>query len=161
LGLCFIDAFILCVMWDIFFLTILSLSPLAFKLYKDFRLWVKGKSFSHKRDFWLILAPCYGIISVFLADYSGKEIVSTSFAAAFFLGSCYWLLFDGIYNTLRLRYSRRKNWQLRKGTYSFFYAGSNDPDDALFDDLIENLKDWQRAAIKIALIILSSYLFFK
>ena len=57
----------------------------------------------------------------------------------------YWLLFDGLYNTLR--------------RFPWFYTGTDDPDDAKTDNFLQRLKLWQHIAVKVGGVVLFTIIY--
>lgn len=117
---------------------ILFITIVAIDVVSDYRKWLKNRRVNHAREAWIRIAfllPCVALFSLDLEWW-------WTFVPAFMVMSWYWLLFDSVYNVLR--------------GFPVFFTGSDDPDDALSDNLLQKLKLWQHIAIKAGGVIIST-----
>jgi hypothetical protein len=127
------------------FLILIAILPLIFKLYKDYRLWLANKPVNHKKGL-ILVATMYTPVIFLWADYSNYNIIIGIIISTGFLASGYWFLFDGLFNILR--------------GFGWWFTGSDDADDARFDDFLQKIPKWAHVLIKTGLIILFTYLYF-
>jgi hypothetical protein len=112
----------------------LTLVLLIAKLVVDFNQWCDQKHINHKLE-WIILAilsaaPIYFFTKISVI-YWWLAAMLSGLMIAFFI----WIFFDGIFNKLC--------------GHSWWFTGSDDPDDAKTDNFLQRLKLWQHVAIKI------------
>lgn len=105
------------------------IAVLLIDLFTDYQLWKHKKPINHTRGSLLRLiglAPC-----VILLRLSSTPLI-------FFL---YWTLFDGLFNIIRKQ--------------PFWSTGTNDPDDALTDNFLQQLSLKQHMIVKLGGIAIS------
>jgi hypothetical protein len=127
------------------FLITIAILPLIFNLYKNYRLWLANKPVNHKKGL-ILVAAMYAPVIFLWADYSDLSILIGISISSGLLASWYWFLFDGLYNILR--------------GFGWWFTGSDDADDARFDDFLQKIPKWAHVLIKTGLIILFTYLYF-
>jgi hypothetical protein len=121
---------------------ILFLLTLGVDLFIDLRKYKKEDyKVNHKKKWIRIFTLFPG--AILLGQPNVVLIVITYIGMLFY----YWFLFDGLYNICRM-----------KG-FSWWFTGSNDPDDAYSDDFLQTLKPWQHKAIKIGGIVIFTVLY--
>ena len=108
--------------WGIF----IAILTITVDLATDYRKWLKQKPVNHV---WGAILRMAGLApALYLMGWEYTLLVL----------SVYWFAFDGLYNTLR--------------GFGWWFTGSDDPDDAQTDNLIQQLKQWQHIALKVGLI---------
>jgi hypothetical protein len=110
------------------------------KLLYDYGQWKKENyNINHTKEWWIV-AAC-SLPSVIMFTYKSAlvwwlALPLSAAMVAFFI----WLVFDGIYNLIRL-----KNW---------WYTGTNDADDAATDNFLQRISLWQHKLLKIGGVII-------
>lgn len=108
------------------FLTVLTVD-----LITDYRKWLRGKRVRHTWEAFvrvLCLVPAIILLTRFEWYWFPVPALMVMF--------WYWLLFDGFYNTLR--------------GYGWWFTGSDDPDDAHSDNLLQELTLKQHIILKLS-----------
>lgn len=98
-------------------------ATLLYDLYTDIKLWKEDKPVKHTKG---TILRCIGLI---------PAIILIGWPSIMLVGFAYWLLFDGLFNT-------------RRG-FNWWFTGSDDPDDAKMDNLLQTLTLLQHKALKI------------
>ena len=111
-----------------------SILPMVIKLWWDMRLWMKRKPVNHGKE-WLWLAASEIPAIVMFASHSQAGIFVSMALPALFIAFGIWFAFNLLYNILR--------------GYPPFFAGSDDPDDPVTDDILQKLKPWQRPIVQL------------
>lgn len=122
---------------------ILFVTVLTIDLISDYRKWLNKKRVKHTLE---------GLIRIIflipsIICFSWKLGLWQTFIPCFMIMFWYWLCFDSIYNKLR--------------GFNWFFTGSDDPDDAIADNILQRLKLWQQVTLKIggAIIFTAVYIF--
>jgi len=114
------------------------------KLIYDYYLWLDNKPVNHRKE-WLIVAIS-STPSIFVFAKESDLIWCYSIPlSAVMIALFIWLFFDGLYNVLR--------------GYNYWFTGSNDPDDAKMDNLLQGLKLWQHITVKTVPLILLIFIY--
>lgn len=124
---------------------ILFISVLAFDVFSDYAKWLEGESVKHTKEFFLRLALLSPSLLILILWKGESYIVITGVTLAM-VGFVYWSLFDGFYNLIR--------------KFNFFFTGSDDPDDAISDNLLQSIPKWAQICIKIGGSIVFTFLYF-
>lgn len=133
--------------------------PLAIKLRVDFNKWQRNQRVDHSKE-WKWIAACESVTAgVFFIALSHAPLYYSIPVTLFMIAAWFWLLFDGLYNVIRKRHTKKHRGMLIVGQYDFWYTGSNDKDDAVSDNFLQRLQLWQHKTIKIGLIILFTTLY--
>lgn len=122
---------------------ILFLGVLCFDLISDYKKWITHRSVDHTFEAWqraVFLVP--SIIGFHLACPNNELWILLLIVPMLFFA--YWLIFDGLYNKLR--------------GFDWWFAGSDDQDDAKLDNLQQFLgRRWSKV-VKICGLL--TFLFF-
>lgn len=121
----------------IFLAIILFIATLAIDVITDYRRWLNSRSIDHNRGVWLRaigLIPCIILLTLSIGWAFPWWLIS-GLISFLVVGFNYWNIFDGIFNVLR--------------GYGWFFAGSDDPDDARSDDFLQALSLTEGILIKV------------
>ena len=116
---------------------ILFILTLAIDLFTDYKRWLNTRAIDHNRGTWLRaigLIPCIILLTLSIG-WSFPWWLISGLISFLVVGFNYWNLFDGIFNVLR--------------GYGWFFAGSDDPDDARSDDFLQALSLTEGILIKV------------
>jgi hypothetical protein len=119
---------------------ILFLAVLVWDLITDYEKWLIHRSVKHGKEWWVRVAALLPCIALF-----GWFRLLPLAAAAFMVAMWFWLLFDGLYNVIR--------------GYKWWFTGSDDPDDAKTDNLLQRLTLTQHILLKIGSCIAATILY--
>lgn len=114
---------------------ILFIGVLIWDLATDYRKWLNRIPVNHTLEGVVravLLIPSLVFFLIYRDPFTWWLVPVTVVMVQFW----YWLLFDGIYNRLR--------------GYSWWFTGSNDPDDARTDDFLQAIPQWLQIVIKLA-----------
>lgn len=117
---------------------------------RDLKAWKEGRyaDINH-RSGWIrrayCLVPCIGLLTVAIQPH-GWQLLIAGLISTVLCAFAWWLLFDGWFNNIR--------------GFNWWYTGSDDPNDAHTDDLIQGLRKWQHIAVKAGacVIFLTAYI---
>lgn len=110
----------------------------------DFKKWKNNVPVKHTKEAierGLMLLPTFGLLMVH-TNWRVWDVLITMGL----MGSVYWELFDGLYNTLR--------------GFKWRFNGSVDEDDSILDKFLYKIGDKWEAVLKLGLIVLFLFLYF-
>lgn len=134
-------------MISILFSIFLFFAALAYNLIRDYNKILGRQKINHNKGAavkGLSLLPC-----IILFAFNSEAKIGWALLVSWLMAcSWFWLFFDSILNKLR--------------GYPLFFTGSEDgKDDAKTDNLLQSIPLWLHIFIKVALVIISTYVYIK